>query len=628
MPRNMSYRDDKLRPPLEFLPVAGCVILLAGLAGGWPGDTLRLGLVQPVAAVVGLLLAARLCQLLSLLRYRRCLGRSSICRVSRIPMSRSRLFLGMGFSWQRRHKQRLHEAREADMPSGSSGDAALHGVGAGRESRVWMDLSERNGHTLVMGTTRVGKTRLAEMLVAQDIMRGEGVMVLDPKGDIELLRRMASVAKEAGRSHHFRVFHLGFPESSSTYNPVGEFSHITEVATRLARQLPASGDSAAFREFAWRFTNIVAQAVVALGHKPDLELIARNITNMEGLFIEYGKHYLRERGMALPKGKDTAAKGRGGRHPLAVELANHFRASKVSDPVLLGLMNAFNYERNYFDKITASLLPLLEKMTSGATGRLLTPGKNAAADELRWREVIAEGQIVYVGLDALSDPDVASAIGNSMLADLTSVAGEIYKHGIRSEPGGKRSMPRVCLHVDEFNELAGEEFIPLLNKSGGAGIQVTAYTQTASDMEAAVGDLGPRGTDAGQHEHPDDAAGEEQAYCGTADQPAKESAGVLAGAGFKHGRFGQRGTAAGVFLPQRGQAVAIGSGLAGTGRPDGAAQGTGLCPAWGRRPLQAEAAAVAASDGHGRRRGGHSRANGALDVLLAVAADNPQRQGK
>lgn len=45
----------------------------------------------------------------------------------------------------------------------------------------------------------------------------------------------------------------------------------------------------------------------------------------------------------------------------------------------------------------------------------------------------------------------------------------------------------INLHADEFNELMGDEFIPLINKGGGAGIQVTAYTQTLSDIEARIG---------------------------------------------------------------------------------------------------------------------------------------------
>ncbi len=77
-----------------------------------------------------------------------------------------------------------------------------------------------------------------------------------------------------------------------------------------------------------------------------------------------------------------------------------------------------------------------------------------------------------------------------MFSDLVSVAGHIYKFGIddglppSADPAAK--VP-INLHADEFNELRGDEFIPLINKGGGAGIQVTAYTQTLSDIEARLG---------------------------------------------------------------------------------------------------------------------------------------------
>ena len=43
--------------------------------------------------------------------------------------------------------------------------------------------------------------------------------------------------------------------------------------------------------------------------------------------------------------------------------------------------------------------------------------------------------------------------------------------------------------MDEFNELMGDEFIPLLNKGGAAGLQVSAYTQTFSDIQAKTRDV-------------------------------------------------------------------------------------------------------------------------------------------
>ena len=61
----------------------------------------------------------------------------------------------------------------------------LHGIEPD-EVDVSLPLGERVGHSLVLGTTRVGKTRLAELFVTQDIRRRnaagehEVVIVIDP----------------------------------------------------------------------------------------------------------------------------------------------------------------------------------------------------------------------------------------------------------------------------------------------------------------------------------------------------------------------------------------------------------------------------------------------------------------
>jgi conjugative coupling factor TraD (SXT/TOL subfamily) len=451
-------------------------------------------------------------------------------RSEEIPYSAERLFLGRGFRWDQRHTQRLHEARLPenqtllepgwlmrcrDWLQGSSldrlaisGDPAIHGVEPA-ENNVWMNLSERVGHTLVLGTTRVGKTRLAELLIAQDIRRGEVVIVFDPKGDIDLLRRVYAEAKRAGREDAFFMFHLGHPEVSARYNPVGSFSRITEVATRIAGQLPSEGQSAAFKEFVWRYVNVMARALVALGRKPDYEQINRYASNVEPLLIDYYEHWLdREpaaagwrdaiEAMAIDKKNlDKALQTRGSR---AVVLVEYARRGKLYDPIAHALSSTLNYEKSYFDKLVASLLPLLEKLTTGRTAALLSPDFNDLSDwrpAFDWASVINLRGIVYVGLDSLSDYEVASAVGNAMFADLTSVAGSLYKYGTGRGLPGDIAPRRIAIHADEFNELIGDEFIPLLNKAGGAGFQVTAYTQTWSDVEARIGSAAKAGQIAG-----------------------------------------------------------------------------------------------------------------------------------
>ena len=61
-------------------------------------------------------------------------------------------------------------------------------------------------------------------------------------------------------------------------------------------------------------------------------------------------------------------------------------------------------------------------------------------------------------------------------------------------------LPRICVHSDEFNEIIGDEFIPLLNKGRGAGFTVTAYTQTWSDVEARLKNAAKAGQVAGNLE--------------------------------------------------------------------------------------------------------------------------------
>jgi conjugative coupling factor TraD (TOL family) len=469
---------------------------------------------------------------LSVLRYRANLRRQRRYVVTAVdlPWSAERLFLGRGFRWDQRHTQRLVESRlpesqhllgpgwlgrmatlfqdEPDATAGIGGDPAIHGVEPA-ESDIWMDLADRVGHTLVLGTTRVGKTRLAEVLISQDIRRGEVVIVFDPKGDIDLLRRIYAEARRAGREGEFFMFHLGHPELSARYNPVGSFSRITEVATRIAGQLPSEGQSAAFKEFVWRFVNVMARALVALGRKPDYEQINRYASNVEPLLNDYFEHWLdREPAAAgwraevesMAIDKKSLDKGLQSRGFRAVTLVEYVRRKKLYDPIGNALASTLNYEKSYFDKLVASLLPLMEKLTTGRTAALLSPDFNDVSDwrpVFDWSTVINLGGIVYVGLDALSDYEVAAAVGNSMFADLTSVAGSLYKFGAGRGLPGETAPRRIAIHADEFNELIGDEFIPLLNKAGGAGFQVTAYTQTWSDVEARIGSKAKAGQIAG-----------------------------------------------------------------------------------------------------------------------------------
>ncbi|MDZ4034442.1 type IV conjugative transfer system coupling protein TraD [Kluyvera ascorbata] len=532
-----------LRPPVEFYSTAtasyGALICLTQA----PLLMLTPCQAQLMACTLMLLALRRGWQGWQIVRYQRNLLRLPRYALTsrKIPVSRLRLFLGKGFRWLPIHTQRLYDCLQPEAarwlrpgwchrlaryiekrgehtlpglarlfsadcwlnpvrplpPVG--GNPWLHGVEL-KEREVTLPLSERPGHTLVLGTTRVGKTRLAELLATQDIRRGEVVIVFDPKGDADLLKRLWTEAQRTGRGDRFILFHLAYPEISARYNAIGRFGRISEVASRLTGQLSGEGNSAAFREFAWRFVNIIARALVALGQRPDYQLISRHVVNIDALFIDYARIVLPRHNarawevvaqLAERVNDKNTPRHMLGRDPHVVALEQYLNAEKFYDPILDGLLSAVRYDKTYFDKIVASLLPLLEKLTTGTLAALLTPDYHDLDDTrpiLDWQQAIRQKAVVYVGLDALSDAVVAAAVGNSMFADLVSVAGHLYKFGLNEGlPGNSEKPPPINLHCDEFNELMGEEFIPLVNKGGGAGIQVTAYTQTLSDIQARIG---------------------------------------------------------------------------------------------------------------------------------------------
>jgi conjugative coupling factor TraD (TOL family) len=508
--------------------------------------------------------------------------RPYVLSTTKLPVSYRRLFLGLGFEWSGKHAQRLADLERVEgrkykessavyrwarrfeakhehalffrvftavlnaidqllekyrwfplflalqyvlrnnplvalPPVG--GAAALHAVGLYEgETPVYMDLRDRVGHTLVLGTTRVGKSRLAELLIAQDIHRGDVVIVFDPKGDADLFMRMYVEAKRAGRLDNFYFFHLGYPEISARYNPVGSFTRITEVAGRIADQLPGEGQSAAFREFVWRYVNVIAKALTALGRKVDYEQIKDYGQDIEPLvrdYLEMTASQADPQGAWRHRVKDILEAYRdsdnkeyrvpremASRDLSVVALWRYCKDQGLFDSVAASLARTYEYERGYFDKLVSSLLPLMEKLTTGSSAALLSPDyldDNEPRPIFDWSQIIRAKGIVYIGLDALTNPEVASTVGNAMFSDLTSMSGRLYIRGIDyGMPDiGSPNNVTVNIHADEFNELIGDEFIPLLNKAGGAGFQVTAYTQTWSDVEARLNNKAKAGQIAG-----------------------------------------------------------------------------------------------------------------------------------
>ncbi|HCR5119138.1 TPA: type IV conjugative transfer system coupling protein TraD [Legionella pneumophila] len=454
-----------------------------------------------------------------------------------IPLSKNWLFLGKGFRWRPSHTQKLHQIKQVknekfmqrsscyqlarrfcqnhehtklakwlntnsklnpfrpDPPVG--GSPFLHGVGE-EDKPVYIPQDVRVGHTFVVGTTRVGKTRLASILINQDIRNGDAVIVVDPKGDQDLVRDMMAACKVSGRTEDFKIVHLGFPEQSAQYNPLKNFDQISEVATRITDAISAEGEGKQFAAFAWKYVNIVAICLEEMGQPITYQTIAFYISRLEQLLMSYAdkilpNHYpnyhqeidkiIEEHDSKI--GKNNKTKSPMERHQAVVQyVKDHINktiknnnAEALHDQILIDLYDAAIMDKHYYDKITASVGPVLSEINKSNASKILS--SKAQPGEIELMDVIKNKKVLYIGLDSLTNPNIAQAVGKAFLSDLVSTAGKIYK-----EPNARYTLN---LHCDELSEIIQDSFVKILNKAGGAGFQVTAYAQTIQDMEVALG---------------------------------------------------------------------------------------------------------------------------------------------
>ncbi len=352
---------------------------------------------------------------------------------------------------------------------------------------LYVPLKFLDGHTLITGTTGAGKTRLFDLLIAQAVMRKECVIILDPKGDKDLRNHTKEVA-EAINSGSFLFFHPGFPKESIGLNPIYNFSRSTELASRIAQLVPtAKGGNDPFRSFSQLALNVIIGGLELIKVRPTLKNIRYYVDGrvMELCFLAF-KVYFEE--YTLDKNKEEMqvllkATSKVPGRLLAMYNAFYLKTLSQSKPntALEALYSLSRHDATHYGKMIATLMPLLDSLCAGELGELLTPNKTPDIFKTFWdfERIISHKQVVYIGLDSLTDPMVGSALGSLLLADLAAVAGSKYNYGKKIEP--------VNIFVDEAAEVTNDQLIQILNKGRGAGFRVTVATQTIPDFEARLG---------------------------------------------------------------------------------------------------------------------------------------------
>ncbi len=418
------------------------------------------------------------------------------------------MWLGSGFLWENRHAQRVFEILKRDWTSivgkestvkkvvrkiqGKKkelpiGQPWIHGVEP-KEEKLMQPLKHTEGHSLIVGTTGSGKTRMFDILISQAILRGEAVIIIDPKGDKEMRDNARRACEAMGQPERFVSFHPAFPEESVRIDPLRNFTRVTEIASRLAALIPSEAGADPFKSFGWQALNNIAQGLVLTHDRPNLTKLRRFLEGgAAGLVIKAVQAYSErvkpdweaEAVAYLEKAKN------GSREKIAFALMKFYYdiiQPEHPNSDLEGLLSMFQHDQTHFSKMVANLLPIMNMLTSGELGPLLSPDSSDLSDERQITDsakIINNAQVAYLGLDSLTDNMVGSAMGSIFLSDLTAVAGDRYNYGVNNRP--------VNIFVDEAAEVINDPFIQLLNKGRGAKLRLFVATQTFADFAARLG---------------------------------------------------------------------------------------------------------------------------------------------
>jgi conjugal transfer pilus assembly protein TraD len=265
----------------------------------------------------------------------------------------------------------------------------------------------------------------------------------------------------------------------------------TELASRIQSIMPADAGGA-FTAFGWDAVNVVVQGLVSLEDRPNLLKLTRYIEGGIEPVLEASlqRFFERQCGRGWRDAPELRALLNAAAHgrirapsaittPQLLAYVSYYEqhvAQAQRDKVIDSQVRVFRHNREHYQKITANLLPILSMLTSGDLGRSLSPDAFDMQDKrpiVNFEKIERGGHVLYMCLDSLPDPSVASAIGALGLADLAA------RQGMRYNLGSKR---RITLVVDEVANVINRPLIEILNKGAEGGIYSICALQTLADL--------------------------------------------------------------------------------------------------------------------------------------------------
>jgi len=326
------------------------------------------------------------------------------------------------------------------------------GVHLDQPDRI-MDLgypdSFRKGHFWCFGTTRVGKTRIMEHIIDQDIRKGYSVVAIDPKGDADLFSKIVQVAFDTDRQAELMLISPVFPEFSAILDPLSSYYMIEELVAHITAGV-AIGREPYFFGVAYEVSLVVVQALIMLA----MDAGSRGSFNLNDI-----KNHISHND--LEKLKDRL----------------EYIDTPEARQLVLDMKKILATPADYYSKVASSLRVALTELTSGNVGRIIGKGdENRFIDRLEQ----SKGVILVVQLGSLLTKRAAYTAGKVIISMIQAFVGRRYS-------SDRTITPALTLHLDEAQSVLYHGIEDLFAKAGGAGMYIHGYCQSISQLYAEIG---------------------------------------------------------------------------------------------------------------------------------------------
>lgn len=346
------------------------------------------------------------------------------------------------------------------------------------------------GHTFITGNVGSGKTVLLRNISSGMIHMGHVVIIVDPKNDKDWRSSVEKECRDLGKP--FYHIHPSKPSSSDSYDVCHNYTRDNELASRIVGVL---GDFGAdpFIRFAEGLVLTIVTGSKLAGEKPNIKSIYRHIQTQSALVrltvLAFEGHF-KKIYASQPKGWESIVKADphlkyADKYEIYRDHYNDFILENSDSPeayrndVLSELMDLAETDRDHFNRMTASFIPLFKQLTGSPLDELISPTSSATNNRriVNTEGMFNSGGALYISLDGLSDPSTAKTICQLINADIAAAAANRYNNCTDLD-----SVPRISMFSDEAHSAINPPLINLLAQGRAAKIACFICTQTIADI--------------------------------------------------------------------------------------------------------------------------------------------------